>query len=72
MIDRNYVSDHTRFIQELMKQKPHLADEQRKSRAIWWDREVDLEEQQRYREAKVPQSAYAYFPLVSPADDGKS
>lgn len=72
MIDRNYVSDHTRFIQELMKQKPHLADEQRKSRAIWWDREVDIDEQRTYGEAKVAQSAYAYFPLVRPGDEGKA
>ena len=35
---RNYESDHTRFIRDLMDRNPKLAQEQQKGRAIWWDK----------------------------------
>jgi hypothetical protein len=35
-----YVSEMTRFIQELHAQRPHLAEEQRKARARWCQRAV--------------------------------
>jgi hypothetical protein len=59
-----YQSEMTRFIQELHAQKPHLAEEQRKARARWWDRGTDpapaLAEQQELAEANVRQQAYVY------------
>ncbi len=58
---RHYESDHTRFIRELLAQKPNLEDEQRKSRAIWWDkRPEDLALGARMDEGRVPQAAYVY------------
>lgn len=58
---RHYESEHTRFIRELMAQKPQLADEQRKGRALWWDkRPEDLRERTKMDEGRVPQSAYVY------------
>lgn len=58
---RHYESDHTRFIRELKDRKPLLEQEQRKSRAIWWDkRPQDLAERKRMDEGRVPQSPYVY------------
>ena len=38
---RNYVSDHTTFVRDLLAKKPALVDEQRKGRAIWWDKKPE-------------------------------
>lgn len=58
-----YESDVTKFIRELLEKNPQLAEEQRKARATWWDKKVDLEEQMRYREARVGVRGYYYYPL---------
>ena len=36
---RHYISDHTRFMRELMEKRTHLAEQQRVARAIWWDKD---------------------------------
>jgi hypothetical protein len=59
---RHYVSDHTRFIRELLEKKPELAQEQRKGRAIWWDKEPrDLALGREMDAGRVPQAAYVYW-----------
>ena len=59
-----YVSEMTRFIRELHAQRPHLAEEQRKARARWWDRTAEplpgVTEQKELAEANVRQQAYVY------------
>lgn len=55
-----YKSDVTQFIEELKAKKPSLEDEQRAGRALLWDRRVDREAQQEWREARVPQQPYVY------------
>ena len=56
-----YVSEITKFIADLKKQKPTLEDEQRRGRSIYWDREpIDLDTMQRARASKVPQQPYVY------------
>lgn len=55
-----YESDITRFLRELKQRNPQLEEEQRKGRAIWWDRAQDLDTQQRHRESRVPQLPYVY------------
>jgi hypothetical protein len=58
---RHYVSDHTKFIRELMEQKPQLEEEQKKARARWWDkRPQDLAEREKMDAGRVPQGAYVY------------
>ena len=58
---RSYESDHTRFIRELMDKNPRLEQEQKKGRAIWWDkRPRDLAEGARMDEGRVPQAPYVY------------
>lgn len=55
-----YESDITRFLRELKQAKPHLEDEQRKGRAIWWDRPQDPETERRNQASRVRQAAYVY------------
>jgi hypothetical protein len=55
-----YESDVTRFLRELKTKKPEIEAKQREGRALLWDRELDLDEEARYREAGVPQQAYVY------------
>ena len=35
---RHYESDHTRFMRELLPERPDLIEKQREGRAIWWDK----------------------------------
>jgi Protein of unknown function (DUF3460) len=56
-----YESDITKFIRELKAAKPQLEEEQRKGRAIWWDKKpLELNEKNEFDAAKVPQQAYPY------------
>ena len=55
-----YESEFTKFLRELKQQRPQLEEEQKKSRAIWWDKPQDLETEKRFRESRVKQQAYVY------------
>lgn len=55
-----YESEHTRFIRQLLQQNPHLTEEQRKGRALWWDKAHDAAELRAFQEARVKQHAYVY------------
>ena len=58
---RHYESEHTRFIREMKDRKPELEAEQRKSRAIWWDKHPkDLDATRKMDEGRVPLAAYVY------------
>ena len=58
---RHYVSDHTRFIRELIGAKPDLPKKQQEGRQIFWDKSPDdLRERARMDEGRVPQAAYVY------------
>lgn len=57
----SYESDATLFIKQLKAERPTLEAEQRKGRAIWWDREpLNLERRRQELESQVPQQAYPY------------
>ncbi len=56
-----YKSDITQFIDELKARNPQLEEEQRRGRALLWDKRIDREAQADYREAKVPQDPYVYY-----------
>jgi len=58
---KDYESDHTQFMREWLKQHPEELKEQEAGRALWWDRgNRDLDEQERYAAARVPQKPYYY------------
>lgn len=59
--NRDYESDTTTFIRDLLQQKPYLETEQKKSRAIWWDKTPQQLELRRQLDAGlVQQKAYVY------------
>ena len=69
---RHYVSDHTRFMRDLIDNKPDLLGKQREGRAIWWDKTPE-------ERAPVPPMRHtpraggneATFEATSEADAGK-
>jgi Protein of unknown function (DUF3460) len=57
-----YQSDITQFINKLKADKPALEEEQRKGRALLWDKQpIDLEERAEQRESRVAQTPYSYY-----------
>jgi hypothetical protein len=58
---RHYVSDHTKFIRELIEEKPDLVKKQVEARQIWWDKSPqDLALGRTMDEGRVPQTPYVY------------
>ncbi|GAA5174565.1 DUF3460 family protein [Niveibacterium umoris] len=55
-----YESEHTKFMREWMEKHPEEREEQRKGRALWWDKPQDLETLRRNAESKVAQKPYPY------------
>ena len=55
-----YESDHTKFMREWMAKHPEELEEQKKGRALWWDKPQTLATQGQYDAAKVPAKAYPY------------
>jgi hypothetical protein len=60
-----YVSDFTKFLQELREKNPDLDRQQREGRAIWWDKDVDQDLYKRFRQSTLPQPAYVYQPKAT-------
>jgi len=55
-----YKSDVTQFIEQLKQTRPTLEDEQKRGRALLWDRPIDRDAQADWRDARVPQQPYVY------------
>jgi hypothetical protein len=57
-----YQSDITQFLNQLKQQKPSLEAEQRKGRALLWDKQpIDLEERAEQKASRVEQTPYSYY-----------
>ena len=56
----SYQSEVTRFLQELKQSRPGLEARQRAGRARLWDKQIDPEVQEGFRQAEVPQKPYVY------------
>ena len=56
----DYRSDATQFIDQLKTAKPGLEAEQRKGRALLWDKVVDRLAWRGYRSGQVAQRPYVY------------
>jgi Protein of unknown function (DUF3460) len=60
-IHRMYESEFTKFLKELKQERPQLESRQREGRARLWDKTpVNLDEQRRALDSKVPQAPYVY------------
>lgn len=58
---RHYVSDHTRFMRDLIEKKPDLPAKQREGRAIWWDKTpAALRERRDMDAGRVAMTPYVY------------
>lgn len=56
-----YESDHTKWMREWLAQHPQELEEQKRGRALWWDKSVQSPDEQRSTAAThVPQKAYYY------------
>jgi Protein of unknown function (DUF3460) len=55
-----YESEITQFLRELKNARPEIAAQQRESRAIWWDKQLDAEQQRGYAASRVRQQPYVY------------
>ncbi len=57
-----YQSEITQFLNQLKQQKPTLEEEQRKGRALLWDKQpLDLDERTAPQRARVKQTPYVYY-----------
>ncbi|KMZ12416.1 hypothetical protein BHUM_04859 [Candidatus Burkholderia humilis] len=57
-----YQSDITQFINQLKEKKPTLEEEQRRGRALLWDKQpIDLDERQRQQQSRVQQTSWVYY-----------
>lgn len=59
-VDTNYESDHTRFMREMMAKNPEWAEDQRKGRALWWDKPQETDTSRRNAEARDEHKPYPY------------
>ncbi|GGY09606.1 DUF3460 family protein [Paludibacterium paludis] len=57
-----YQSDFTRFMNAFLDENPKVETERRELRLTWWDRQVDLDDQRRWKESRVAQKPYVYQP----------
>lgn len=62
----DYKSEITQFIDQLKTEKPDLEAQQRAGRGLLWDKNLDRELLEEWREAKVPQRPYVYGTEPSP------
>jgi hypothetical protein len=56
-----YVSDHTKFIEELKAKTPGMEQRQQEGRSLLWDKApISLDEQERVKQSHLRQNAYPY------------
>ena len=55
-----YESEITKFLNQLKKDRPQLVEEQRKGRALLWDKPQDLDTSERQAASRIPMKAYPY------------
>jgi hypothetical protein len=59
-VAKYYESDTTQFIRQLLEKNPHIVEEQKKGRALWWDHPQEQDALRRARESRVKQQPYVY------------
>ncbi|HLS21461.1 MAG TPA: DUF3460 family protein [Paenalcaligenes sp.] len=58
---KGYESEITEFLKNYKKQHPDTEQRQREGRARLWDKFIDPELQEGFKEAKVAQDPYVYY-----------
>lgn len=57
----NFQSELTQYINQLKQDNPDMELGQRLGRARLWDKDLDAEQQDGFRKAKVAQDPYVYY-----------
>lgn len=60
VVDSGYVSDHTRWMNEMLEKNPQWVEDQKAGRALWWDKKQEVEATERNAQSKVAQKPYPY------------
>lgn len=55
-----YESEHTKFMRAWLDKHPEEREEQRRGRALWWDKPQDVKTTEANKHSHVPQKAYYY------------
>jgi len=55
-----YESEHTKFMREWLEKHPEELEEQKKGRALWWDKPQDLATSKANQDSGVPVKPYYY------------
>ncbi|WP_348944595.1 DUF3460 family protein [Chitinibacter sp. FCG-7] len=54
MVDRNYVSDYTKFMEKFLQENPEVAKGQVEGRGLLWDKEpINLDERARNEQSAL-------------------
>lgn len=68
--DTTYVSEFTRFIDAYLADHPEVVADQHVGRALYWDKQVDLDELKKAEAGAVPVDSYYYFGNPWPRETG--
>lgn len=61
-MDRHYVSEFTTFMNQYLAEHPEVVEDQKTGRSIYWDRKVDLRNQDEAAKDRVPDDSYGFYP----------
>lgn len=60
-LDRQYVSDHTRFIDQFLALHPEVVSDQHDGRLIYWEKIIDQKALARAEQDIVPDDGYGFY-----------
>lgn len=66
IMDRTFVSNHTRFIDRFLEEHPEVVKDQHKGWHIYWDKQVDLVAQKKAEMDSVPDDGYGFHHHAPP------
>ncbi|HEX6734313.1 MAG TPA: DUF3460 family protein [Azonexus sp.] len=59
-MDRAYVSEFTRFIDDFLHEHPEAVRDRKTGFRIYWDKRVDLAAEEKARQDSVPDDGYGF------------
>lgn len=59
--DRGYVSEYTRFIDQFLADHPEAVVDQHDGRLLYWDRKVDLADQEKAEQDHAEADGYGFY-----------
>lgn len=61
IMDRHYVSEFTRFIDQFVEQHPEVLKDQHDGRLLYWDKHLDLAALEKAEKDSVPDDGYGFY-----------